>query len=73
MTNYLFFDTETTGTRNYKAPSTDTRNWPRLVQIAWILTDEEGNRTHEGNLIVKPDGFTIPADAVRVHGITTQP
>ena len=35
MKNYLFFDTETTGLpRNYKAPSSDTRNWPRLVQLA---------------------------------------
>ncbi len=38
MTNYLFFDTETTGVpRNYKAPSSDTRNWPRLVQLACVL------------------------------------
>ena len=73
MTNYLFFDTETTGVpRNYKAPSSDTRNWPRLVQLAWILTDENGNRIHTGNQIVKPDGFVIPADAAKVHGITTQ-
>ena len=69
----LFFDTETTGIPlNYKAPSSDTQNWPRLVQLAWILTDDEGNRIHTGNLIVKPDGFVIPADATKVHGITTQ-
>jgi len=37
---YLFFDTETTGLpRNYKAPATDLANWPRLVQIAWLLAD----------------------------------
>ena len=70
---FLFFDTETTGVPlNYKAPSSDTQNWPRLVQLAWILTDEEGNRIHMGNLIVKPDGFVIPVDATKVHGITTQ-
>jgi DNA polymerase III epsilon subunit-like protein len=73
MNNYLFFDTETTGVpRNYKAPSSDTRNWPRLVQLAWIFADEEGNRIHEGNLIVKPEGFVIPTDATKIHGITTQ-
>ena len=70
---FFFFDTETTGVPlNYKAPSSDTNNWPRLVQLAWILTDEEGNRIHTGNLIVKPEGFIIPTDATRVHGITTQ-
>lgn len=69
----LFFDTESTGIPlNYKALSSDTRNWPRLVQLAWIMTDEEGNRIHTGNMIVKPDGFDIPADAAKVHGITTQ-
>ena len=70
---YLFFDTETTGVPlNYKAPSSDTQNWPRLVQLAWILTDEDGNRIQMSNLIVKPDGFTIPTDAAKVHGITTE-
>jgi DNA polymerase III epsilon subunit-like protein len=70
---FFFFDTETTGVPlNYKAPSSDTNNWPRLVQLAWILTDEEGNRIHTGNLIVKPEDFIIPTDATRVHGITTQ-
>ena len=73
MNNYLFFDTETTGVpRNYKAPSSDTRNWPRLVQLAWILADEEGNRIHDSNLIAKPEGFVIPTDATKIHGITTQ-
>jgi DNA polymerase III epsilon subunit-like protein len=70
---FFFFDTETTGVPlNYKAPSSDTNNWPRLVQLAWILTDEEGNRIHTGNLIVKPEGFIIPTDATKVHSITTQ-
>ncbi len=69
----LFFDTETTGIPlNYQAPSSDTQNWPRLVQLAWILTDENGNRILTGNLIVKPDGFNIPADASKVHGISTE-
>lgn len=32
---YLFFDTETTGLPlDHKLPSTDTANWPRLVQWA---------------------------------------
>ena len=70
---YLFFDTETTGTpKDYKAPSSDTDNWPRLVQLGWILTDEQGNVLSEGNHIIKPNGFVIPKDAERVHGISTK-
>lgn len=70
---FLFIDTETTGVPyNYNAPSSDTKNWPRLVQLAWILTDIKGNEIHRGNMIIKPNGFTIPTDATKVHGITTQ-
>lgn len=70
---YLFFDTETTGIpRDYNAPASDTRNWPRLVQLGWILTDINGNTLHQGNEIVMPDGFVIPTDAANVHGITTE-
>lgn len=70
---YLFFDTETTGIpRDYNAPASNTRNWPRLVQLGWILTDESGNEISSGNEIVKPEGFIIPSDASRVHGITTE-
>lgn len=70
---YLFFDTETTGIpRDYKAPCTDSDNWPRLVQLGWILTDEQGTMLNEGNRIVRPEGFTIPREASDVHGITNE-
>lgn len=69
----LFFDTETTGVpRNYKAPATDTRNWPRMVQLAWLLTDGAGKQLSQGEFIIKPDGFTIPVEASKIHGITQE-
>ena len=70
---YLFFDTETTGIpKDYKAPCTNTDNWPRLIQLGWLLTDAEGRILSEGNHIVRPDGFEIPKAASDVHGITTE-
>lgn len=70
---YLFFDTETTGIPNdYKAPCTNTDNWPRLIQLGWLLTDAAGRILSEGNHIVRPDGFEIPKAASDVHGITTE-
>lgn len=70
---YLFFDTETTGVpEDYNAPASDTENWPRLVQLGWILTDEDGLILNKGNEIVKPNGFEIPTDTSMVHGITTE-
>lgn len=69
----LFFDTETTGIpRNYKAPATDLANWPRLVQLAWILTNEDGSPIEEVEYIVRPSGFLIPDDAAAIHGINTE-
>lgn len=69
----LFFDTETTGLpRSYKAPVSDLRNWPRLVQVAWLVTDDGGREIRSAEHIIKPDGFSIPEDAARIHGITTE-
>jgi DNA polymerase III subunit epsilon len=68
---YLFFDTETTGLpKRYNAPIDDLDNWPRLVQIAWILFDEKGNEISSNSHIVKPEGFAIPREASLIHGIT---
>lgn len=69
---YIIFDTETTGLpKNYNAPMTDLDNWPRLVQIAWQLHDAKGKLLSNNNFIVKPEGFTIPYNAEKVHGIST--
>ena len=70
---HLIFDTETAGLPLYRnAPVDDTRAWPRLVQIAWLLCDDGGHIIRQECFVVRPDGFTIPPDAVRVHGITTE-
>tara|TARA_R110002124_G_scaffold106139_1_gene257585 strand:- start:35022 stop:39308 length:4287 start_codon:yes stop_codon:yes gene_type:complete len=70
---YLIFDTETTGLpRNYNAPMSDLDNWPRLVQLAWQLHDEKGRLVSNNNFIVKPEGFTIPYNSEKIHGISTQ-
>jgi DNA polymerase III epsilon subunit-like protein len=70
---YLFFDTETTGLpKNWKAPVTDLNNWPRLVQLAYLYYDSNGNKISGENFIIRPEGYTIPLDASRIHGITTE-
>ena len=51
---YLFFDTETTGLpKRWNAPVTDLENWPRLVQLAWIMYDDRGNMLESRDVIVK--------------------
>lgn len=69
---YLIFDTETTGLpKNWKAPITDTDNWPRCIQLAWQLHDELGALIDHRDFLIKPDGFNIPYDAEQIHGIST--
>ncbi|WP_347173670.1 DNA polymerase III subunit alpha [Polaribacter uvawellassae] len=70
---YLIFDTETTGLpKSWNAPITDTDNWPRCIQIAWQLHDELGHLIEHNDFLIKPDGFNIPYDAERIHGISTE-
>jgi len=70
---YLTFDTETTGLpSNWKAPITDVNNWPRMVQVAWLNHDAEGNLINKHSHIIRPEGYRIPQGAARVHGITTE-
>ena len=69
----FFFDTETTGLpRDWSAPLRQLDNWPRMVQLAWLLCDAAGNEIASASRIVRPQGYVIPADASRVHGITTE-
>ena len=73
LMKYIIFDTETTGLpKNYNAPLSDSDNWPRLVQLAWQIHDEKGMLVENHNFIIKPEGFTIPFNAAKVHGITTE-
>ena len=70
---YLIFDTETTGLpKRWDAPISDTDNWPRCVQIAWQLHDDMGNCLEHQDYLVQPDGFNIPYDAEKIHGISTE-
>ena len=73
MKKYLFFDTETNGLpKNYRAPVTDLDNWPRLVQIGWILMDENKNILDEKEYIINPKDFTIPKHVSDIHRVTQE-
>jgi len=69
---YLFFDCETSGLpQDYKAPASDTDNWPRLVSVAWLMSfDDVVYRV--AHYVIHPIGFEIPKEATDVHGITTE-
>ncbi len=65
MITFVAFDTETDGINN-----------PRLVELGAVLVDlaDDSVATERASisLIVRPDGYEIPAGATAVHGITTE-
>ena len=68
--NLFFFDTETTGVPVWKEPS-EGDNQPHLVQIAAELVDNESREVIESmDVIIRPDGWTIPEETIELHGIT---
>ncbi len=70
---YIIFDTETTGLpRDWKAPISDTSNWPRVVQLAWQIHDDMGRLVEQKDFLIRPEGFDVPYDAENIHGISTE-
>jgi DNA polymerase III epsilon subunit-like protein len=73
MSNFLFFDTETTGLpANYSLPASYTYNWPRAVSLSWALFDSQRKLISQNDHIIKPDGWHIPAAATAIHGISQE-
>lgn len=72
MNTALFYDTETTGLPLFSEPSEDPRQ-PHMAQVAACLVDLDTRQVHASmDVIVRPDGWTIPDDVVALHGITTE-
>jgi DNA polymerase-3 subunit epsilon len=68
----LFYDTETTGLPLFKEPS-EHPDQPHIVQLAAALVDlDTRNIINSIDLVIKPDGWTIPDAVAAIHGITTE-
>lgn len=69
---YLVFDTETSGLpNNPKDPASASDNWPRLVQIAWIVFDDSGRRLEKACFIINSRDLQIPEEVSKIHHIST--
>lgn len=72
MNTALFYDTETNGLPIWSLPSEDPSQ-PHITQIAAELCDESnGNVLASMDVLIKPDGWAIPADIAELTGITTE-
>jgi len=68
----LIFDTETTGLPLWSSPSEDPGQ-PHLCQFtAAGFDDQTGDEYEYVDMIVKPDGWIIPPDMTRLHGISQE-
>ena len=66
---YLVFDVETTGLpKNKYAGIDEFENWPRIVQICWILLDTDFNCVNSETLYFNQVA-PIPKEASRIHKI----
>ena len=69
---FIVFDTETTGLpKNWNAPVSDSDNWPRCIQLAWQLHDDNGKLINNKSFLIKPVDYDIPYESEKVHGIST--
>jgi DNA polymerase III epsilon subunit-like protein len=66
---YLVLDTETTGLLSKQAlESTDPKDLPRIIQVAWLLFDEEGRLISKHNRYILQE-LPIPSHSTGIHGI----
>lgn len=72
--NILFFDTETTGKPvSYTAQMHELNNWPRVIQLAWQIADENGTVISSAKTLIKPDGWIVPVEDFWIqHGYSTE-
>jgi len=67
----LVADTETTNlVPKGKHYSTDFKDFPKIVSIAWQLLDEDQKLFNKEYHIIRPDGWEIPPEATEIHLIT---
>lgn len=72
MMKIMVFDTETTGLPLWKEPS-EHPDQPHLVQYTAMLCEgSPENELDYCNLILRPDGWTIPEEVAKLHGITQE-
>lgn len=74
MKKFLVFDTETDGLpKNQGAPFSDVNNWPRIIQLGFILIQEDGEILYKYSQLIKPDGWVIPKEKFWIdNGFSTE-
>lgn len=68
----LAYDTETTGLPLFKEPS-EHPGQPHIVQLGALLVDLDTRIVHSTlDVIIRPEGWTIPDEVAAIHGVTQE-
>lgn len=70
----LIFDTETTGLPPKNTPTNQTDKWPHIVQLSWVIYNDETKQIEEesNNIISLGTHIPISAESTAIHGITSE-
>lgn len=66
---FTIFDTETTSLFDFSKPA-DAEGQARLASISMIYLDEQDAIEKRCDMLIKPDGWVLGADAAAVNGLT---
>ncbi len=70
---FLVVDTETSGLpKNWSAPYSSEKNWPHIIQIAWIIYDQNHQEIKRENHYINNIGVKIDKAALKVHHIDAE-
>ncbi|MDH3004668.1 MAG: 3'-5' exonuclease, partial [Candidatus Shikimatogenerans sp. JK-2022] len=69
---FLFIDTETTGLPiDNIFKKKEIYNWPRLIQISWLMYNKNGKLISNKNFYIKLNKkYIISLESIKKHGIT---
>lgn len=70
--HFLFINIKGNGLPITGAWHTNSEDWPNIIQIGWVLFEEDGTEITRSERIIKPEGFTISRSAELLHGISHQ-
>lgn len=70
----LIFDTETTGLPPKNTPTNHSAKWPHIVQLSWVIYNDETKQNEEEKDYIISLGTHIPIspESTAIHGITSE-
>lgn len=69
----LFIDTETSGVPlRWDRPYSDDKNWPSVIQVAWIIYNRQGKEIRRVNEYIYEKNITISKESEKIHGISLE-